>query len=765
MQKLKKKEKGKTMEGKQQEKEENWLRRKARWENSKKSWKEESKRPEEEYKRKRLQTLGLMAPHELLKFRACITDADLDAVMEQYPQLLRDKLLRPFDSRRIARLLHYKYRAGKAGSKSEALESHVEHFRRDFVNRILPPHPRASLHLIGYYKESKNYDKGIEFWNWVVEQDDNYINLSTYGAAIELLTFYGKDLEYCEAVYKHALTRFAVHFNEYHLSPGAILPDRAQYMITSGTSMGLLQGILTARLLHRDWRNAYLTLDTALRIHPTQIPPRFIELFVLERPLQEAYQVFCVACRAGNRLPGSLLTTLLQNLSEATSNEDASVFTKDIVGAMFNAIHAFVGSTGRLETPHMNVLLKVVLSVLIPNDRTEPTQALSEREKDDGEASSMMKLFFEVFGAIGVSPENSTFNTLVRMGGDRKHKRLLAFAINAFKISGFSPDASTFRSLQIAAGRLHDPMLLKSSWTQFVRFVTAQGAEPDVNDWSAFVLVAKRAGMEDVVTELMSSNPQHMAPEPKVPESKAPESKAPESKAPESKAPESKAPQSKAPESKAPESKAPESKAPESKAPGVETKQDTAPISLQSSTELHAQDRSRLFEQISAELELLRKRLNSESICNLRLLPVNRISITSCTPSVDEDWQRRLYDELTLDLAAPMAVPLDETQETDKERPVVETTTGFPLDELRYLNWKSVNELLMQAEPFEARKELLVDEAMAQGKSVPNSPVKDYKHGAATLQAELKAAIAARTQHPTESEWRETILRLRRAGS
>ena len=656
---------------------------------------------------------------QLLKFRACLADADLDAVMESYPQLLRDKLLQPSDSGRIAQLLHYKYRAGKAGSKSEVLESHVENFRREFVNRILPPHPSASLHLIGYYKESKNYDKGIEFWNWVIDQDDNYINLSTYGAAIELLTFYGKDLEYCEAVYKHALTRFAIHFNEYHLSPGAILPDRAQYMVTSGTSMGLLQGILTARLLRRDWRNAYLTLDTALRIHPTQLPPRFIQLFFVERPLQEAYQVFCVACRAGNRLPGSLLTTLLQDLSEATSYEEASDFTQDIVGAMFNAIHAFFGSTGRLETPHMNVLLKVVLSVLIPNDRTEPTQVLSERGKSGEEVCRMMEQLFEVFGAIGVSPEQSTFNTLVRMGGDLKHKGLIAFAINAFKNSGFSPDASTFRSLQKAAGRLHDPMLLKSSWTQFVHFVTARGAVPDVKDWSAFVLVAKRAGMEDVVTELMSSNPQHMAPE---------------------------------------------SKAPESKAPIIETKQDTAPISLQSSIELHAQDRSRLFEQISAELELLRKRLNSESICNLKLLPLNRISITSCTPSVDEGWQQRLYDELTLDLAAPIAVHLDEAQETDKERPVVQTTTGFPLEELRYLNWKSVNDLLVQAEPFEAKKELLVDEAMAEGKSTPKTPGKDYKHRAATFQAELKEAIAARTQHPTESEWREKILRLRRAG-
>lgn len=625
---------------------------------------------------------------------------------------------------RIAQLLHYKYRAEKDGSKRDALKSHVESFQRDFVNRALPPHPRASLHLISYFKESKNYDTGIEFWNWVIEQDDNYISLGAYGAAIELLAYYGKDLEYCEAVYKHALTRFAIHFNEYHLSPGAIVPDRAQHMITAGTSMQLLQGILTARLLRRDWRNAYLTLDTALRIHPSQIPSRFIDLFLMERPLQEAYQVFCLACRAGNIMSGPLLTTVLQHLYTAMSNREAGGFNLDLVGAMFNAIHAFVGSAGRLETPHMNVLLKGVLSVLTPNDHTESFQMLSEQGKTDRNVLGMMALIPEVFGTLGLSPERSTFNTLIQMGGMLKHPELIAFAAKAFSYTGCSPDANTFRSLQTAAGRLRDPVMMKSSWTEFVRFVAAQGAEPGVEDWSAFVGVAKRAGMEDVITELMPTNPQHMAPE--------------------------------------------------SKAPNPATKQDTGPGSSQSSIEPHTGTDSQSFEQISAELKFLRKRLGSRLTRNLKTLPLNRISITPWTPCVDENWQQRLYDELTLDLAAPTAGPSDKTQETETERPtpVVKTATGFPLDELRYLNWKSVNDLLMQAEPFEARKERLVDDAIAQGNSVRKSetsrskkpPGKDSTYGTATVRADLEEIIAACTQGLTESEWREKIFRLRETG-
>ena len=657
---------------------------------------------------------------QLLSFRVRLAEANLDGALRSYPRLLRDKLFETRDTVGLAQLLHYRYRAEKDGSKRQALRSHVESFQRDFMNRALPPHPSASLHLISYFKESRNYDKGIRFWNWVIEQDDNYINIGTYGAAIELLAYYGKDLDYCEEVYTHALTRFAVQFNEYHLSPEAILPDRGQHMVTSGTSMQLLQGILTARLLHRDWRNAYLALDTALRIRPSQIPSFFFQLFHRERPLQEAYQVFCLACRAGNVIPGSSLTTLLQELYTAIQNAKDDRLKEDIVGAMFNAVHASIGSAARLEAPHMNVLLKGILSMLYTTEQTKSTQALVLQEKMTKTVSSVFEQLLEVFGALGVVPEPSTFNTLIQMSGRLKHRGLITLAMRAFEDTGVSPDANTFRSLQTAAARLQDPAMLKSSWTEFVRFVTAQGSEPNSEDWTAFARVAKRAGMSYVVFELMPSFPQ----DPKL----GPKMLIPET-------------------------------------------QDLAAKSLDSDVDTHVQERNQSFEQVSTELELLRKRVNFHRFHNLKAAPLNRTSITSWMTNVDENWQSRLYDELTLDLAAPTVAPLDGLRELEK-KPPAESATGFPLDELRYLNWKSINDLLMQAEPFEARREQLVEEAIAEGKSAQKSKTsrsktmsgKSSKYGSGTLQADLEDIKAACTHRFTESEWREKILSLRGTG-
>ncbi|KAK4931652.1 hypothetical protein LTR28_011521, partial [Elasticomyces elasticus] len=57
------------------------------------------------------------------------------------------------------------------------------------------------------------------------------------------------------------------------------------------------------------------------------------------------------------------------------------------------------------------------------------------------------------------------------------------------------------------------------------------------------------------------------------------------------------------------------------------------------------------------------------------------------------------------------------------ELPAPQSSTGFPLDELRYENWKSINELLAEATRHDKAFQSAVDEAIAKGTKLPSRKI------------------------------------------
>ncbi|KAK5004288.1 hypothetical protein LTR28_009111 [Elasticomyces elasticus] len=55
--------------------------------------------------------------------------------------------------------------------------------------------------------------------------------------------------------------------------------------------------------------------------------------------------------------------------------------------------------------------------------------------------------------------------------------------------------------------------------------------------------------------------------------------------------------------------------------------------------------------------------------------------------------------------------------------PAPQSSTGFPLDELRYENWKSINELLAEATRYDKAFQSAVDEAIAKGTKLPSRKI------------------------------------------
>lgn len=610
----------------------------------------------------------------------------------------------------------------------EEIDGHVKDCVRHIKARRLPPHHTANLHVISYLKESKQYDEAIGFWNWVVNQDDTYVDLKLYGAAIELLAVCGMGLTACEEVYAHGLKRFPGNFIEYHMSHGALLQNRDKLTTLPKTSMTLLQGIMAGRLTYGDWRNAYLALDTALRLHPTQLPPQTLEAFVRERPIQESYQVFCLLCQGGSRVRPETLTTMLYELvsgQDQSTGEDCDV---DIAMAVLNAVRLYAASGQAVKSFHLNLLLQSSLCLPPLNH----TASIESSTSGDGSVAQLITRVLSLFDSLGVEPEPSTYNILVARGMYLRDKALVSAASAALSASeattghGRHSDV-TLSTLIKAAGHMGHASQVESIWNS---------RDPSValtfNNWLALTEATtytdNRAFLEKQMEIHGLSNDQ----------SKLREIKR------------------------------------------VRDRWENLKVASEAEQVTDDQTRERcrsLVAKFSAALEGFQKFVEHSDYQNLKKYPPNSLSIWCSAESVNEEWQQRLYDELTLDPSAtpreparrePQGQPGVARQSTANVTPI-ESPTGIPLDELRYRNWKGINVLLQHAEMFEARIERSVAKALSEGR-----PAKQVRSSVGMEMKKMRQHVVRGhlEEHfndikqmnfgrMTELEWRNKIVQLR----
>ena len=690
-----------------------------------------------------------------------LTNSNLPAVLEAYPQLCKSKLLQPRDTAEIAQLIHYAYRSSAILSISrEYIAENLKQFINDLKLARIPPHPMASLHLIGYYKESTQYDAGVDFWKWLLKQDDNYIDLRVYGAAIELLASYGVGIEYCKEVYIHGLKRFPQDFNEYHMTPGAILPELDQPVNVRQSSMVLLQGMTKAYLIYGDWRNAYLSLDTVMRLHPTQVPAHFLRMFNSERPILEAFQMFCMFCRSSNQPNPQDITLFLLVLSSAQGTGSGKALDLNISLALLNVVHHVLATGATLTGRHLNILLIGSLRLLpIPSDPGLEGNC----NEDYAIVGELLSQVLAIFRALGVVPDIQSYNTIFTMAAKLKQGVLFTEAFNRLSDSGLVPDEITVRCMLTAAGKLKDTALLETIWHDYAMnsnfLLTAE-------TWFAFVKAAKDAQhIQFFYEQLKSNNIDYHSP--------------------------------------GEETTRPLKDSLGRRIDGLlkkalpfqEKKREVVGVAKEDLSEQREEEciaenfeevlddalesqHTMCMRSVGVLLEALRfvhGSIVKQSVTNLRLNPPSNESVWTFQDNVEESWQLELFHELNVDPTVAAAKAMhshDKQAATIKPRSAAaKSSTGFRLDELRYKNWKTINDLLLQAEMFETRLDKSVDVAIEH-----KTPVKQVRSAynlgngperqrivLEQLQAHSVDKDKFKSKRVTREEWRAKILALRRA--
>ena len=648
-----------------------------------------------------------------------MVDSNLRAVAAAYPSLSDARLLSPKDTLDIVRLLHYGLRSESRVMSMESIDRCVRDCVQRLKSRRLPPHPLASMHLISYFKEAKKFDSGVELWSWLVNQDNNYVDLRTYGAAIELLALSGQSLSYCEEVYTHGLKRFPQDFNNYHMSTGALLQSRDQPTFLPKTSMTLIQGIIKARLIYGDWVNAYQGLDTALRLHPTQIPIEMFRLFLSERPTPEAYHVFCLLCQAGNPVRPKDFAYLLTNLCFAQNEEIPSEFDLSISMAILNAIRLYVGSGQRIEAVHLNIFMHSCLNLF-------PMHSLSSAKPSEGSHSLAVDLVTRLhttYAALGVEPLSSTYGTIIGAAGRMRDEILLNHAIESLSAFGPRLDSGTFSTLVGAVSRIGDAARVESLWKSQVHEVS-----PTWDEWSALAKATSLVGNHTFLQKQLQLHPSIK----------------------------------------------------DFQLGKLLQKAMEQTENSQSLTEPNPDvgiSYIPLVHRLTSALDHFTQLITSSEYMDLKAFPPNSMSIYPNSGAMEEEWQKKLYDEVTVDPTMTMTrkeeteAPNKEGTQYDSTTTTFTCTTGFGLDELRYRNWKGINELFRLAEVFEARIQKSVNRAIEEGTPAPMVRSTNKAERRVERMSIAKSQLFEhhhdiehmRANPMNEFQWREKILAFRRA--
>lgn len=151
--------------------------------------------------------------------------------------------------------------------------------------------------------------------------------------------------------------------------------------------------------------------------------------------------------------------------------------------------------------------------------------------------------------------------------------------------------------------------------------------------------------------------------------------------------------------------------------------------------------------------------------------PVDEPSIFKWPEIAEESWQRKLFDELSLEMTTGNSLPTlpDNTAGLQDATPDI-SNTGIAFDELRYTNWKTINNLLIQTEVWERRVEESRDTAVKEQKATPRQEGSKnlakptairYPVTAQQLEAYQQDVEHEWASSKTEEEWRNRILRLR----
>ncbi len=651
---------------------------------------------------------------------------EFDTAMGLFWDLARDKKLVAGDVTEVARLLNNATRLTRTFKSCESIPQHMENFRQLYITGKLPPHPRATLHLIGMYENIRQYHLSLDIGAWAIRQDENHIDLSTVGMILPILALIDTTTQRYEELSRYALRNIPHGICPYDLSHGAILPDRSKHVNVGGAKK-YLECVLNAQLIVGDWRNAYLTLDTIFRNFPLDPPQTALDNIIEERPLFESYQVFFMFTRTGTFVRPKSLVLLLGRLNSAQRIGGDLGLNIDLARAMFRLLENYVTSKGEVDARHLDVLLVGVLSLLYRSPIDASPSSERNHNLEHKLIERLLHKLFDFFAMQGVPEKLSTYCKVIDMGGRLRREEMLHSAWQGLINAGFLANASVYETMIVASGELQLPDVLRAAWAELCQKFSGGTYQLRLRSWRVLANAARKTGQQNYVADQVDLFGNNLSGDEYRAIQRALTQTAP--------------------------SEGLDISIPDSATPS---------IGLQRVESIRA-----FSDDMTALLSSLSK-------------GVPKYHFASCKPFIwawpmesNEQWERELYDEMSLESPenAASSQNISEAIWSKQERmntwKSTKSPTGRPISELRFLQFSRISKILIQAEVWEGQKQESGQEAKIR-ENLKNQVRGNDLNIKYNRTNHLMQIIAHRmdleeeaSKHETKEQWRAKVRNLR----
>lgn len=170
---------------------------------------------------------------------------------------------------------------------------------RDYRKGKLAAHGQFSSRLLEIYLNLRQFDEFKSFWNWLLYQKQEYRSLRTWATAMKGYFVEGASLSFLQDLMERALQESTVNFLAYRLSSNALAPNRSRLVSPVDGAVSMLTTIARCQIKTGQIRDGYLTLDSLCRFDPLALWSQLSTLLFASRPITETYRLYVMSLRCG----------------------------------------------------------------------------------------------------------------------------------------------------------------------------------------------------------------------------------------------------------------------------------------------------------------------------------------------------------------------------------------------------------------------------------------------------------------------------------